>query len=186
MKEFWNENKKTILKLILNQFGAAFFGLMLVLASSAATSIKTKLELFTSIFAVLFYVFLLYNVIWEKGAEDRIRIDGGRQSYMPLKGLYISLIANIPNFIIAALILISKPFGETHLWAGNMYFIGRTASLIWEAMYDGLVAYFAPFNPIAHLLIIFPALFTCTFGYLLGANNKRLFGFLAPKKIQKQ
>ena len=171
--------------MILNQFGAAFFGLMLVLASSAATSIKTQLELLCGIFAALFYLFLIYNVIWQKGAEDRIRIDGGRQKYMPLKGLYISLIANIPNFIIAAIILVSKPFAETHLWAGNMYFIGRTASRIWEAMYAGVVAFFSPFNPIAHLLIIFPALVVCTGGYYIGVNNKRLFGFLEVKKAKK-
>ena len=185
MKDFWNENKKIIGKLILNQFGAAFFGLMLVLAASAAESIKVQLELLVSIFAILFYLFLLYNVLWQKGAEDSIRIDGGRQKYMPLKGLYISLIANIPNFIIAILILVSNPFSSTQLWAGNMNFISRIASLIWEAMYAGVVSFFSPRNPIAHLLIIFPALATSTGAYLLGVNNKRLFGFLNKKKIEK-
>ena len=182
MKEFWNENKKIIRKLILNQFIAAFFGLTLVLSASAADSIKDKLEMLMSIIAVLFFMFLIYNILWEKGGEDRIRIDGGRQRYSVLKGLWISLIANIPNFIIASVIIIAKPFAETQSWAGTMYLVGRTASLIWEAMYAGLIGYFAPFNPIAHLLIIFPSLLTCTLAYYFGVNNKRLFGFLASRK----
>ena len=37
-KEFWNENKKIIGKLILNQFGATFLGIMVVTAASAAQS----------------------------------------------------------------------------------------------------------------------------------------------------
>ena len=95
MKDFWSENSKIIGKIILNQFGATFLGIMVVTAASSAQSQKAWLMLFASVFASLFYLFLVYNVIWEKGGQDRIKIDGGRAARKPLKGLMISLVANI-------------------------------------------------------------------------------------------
>ena len=77
MKDFWSENSKIIGKIILNQFGATFLGIMVVTAASSAQSQKAWLMLFASVFASLFYLFLVYNVIWEKGGQDRIKIDGG-------------------------------------------------------------------------------------------------------------
>lgn len=185
MKDFWSENSKIIGKLILNQFGATFLGIMVVTAASAAESQKNWLMLFVSCFATVFYLFLLYNVIWERGGQDRIRIDGGRASRKPLTGLWVSLIANIPNFIIAIIILISNPFKETYEWAANMNVIGRALALLWEGMYSGVVSYFSPHNPIIHLLCIFPAVFVCTFGYIIGLSNRRIMAIFELKQPKK-
>lgn len=174
MKEFWSENSKIIGKLILNQFGATFFGLMIVLAASAAKSQKAWLQLFASVFAALFYLFLIYMVIWERGGQDRIRADGGRAERKPLTGLWIALAANIPNILIGVLICIAYPFQATQTWAGTLATVSRALALLWEGMYSGIVAYFAPHNPIIHLLDILPAIAVTTFGYLLGLNNRRL------------
>ena len=156
MKEFWSENSKIISKILLNQFGSTFFGIMLVAASYAARDQRDWLMLFSSCFATLFYLFLIFNVIWERGGSDRIRVDAGRAQKKPLTGLWISLAANIPNFIIALIILIAHPFKHTMVWAGTLDTVGRAVSLLWEGMYAGIVAYFAPRNPIMHLLIVRP------------------------------
>ena len=186
MKDFWSENKGIIGKLILQQFGAAFFGCSLILAASAVpTELKGKMQLFASAFSILLYVFLIYNFMWEKGAEDRLKIDGGRMERKPLKGLWIGIAANIPNFIIAACILVSHPFTSTKVWAGTMNAVGRLIATVWESMYDGIVMNFAPNNPIIFLLMIFPALFVCEAAYLIGLSNKKLFGFLSKKKKEK-
>ncbi|MBE6542657.1 MAG: hypothetical protein E7672_09485 [Ruminococcaceae bacterium] len=184
MKEFWTENSKIIGKIILNQFGATFLGIMLVTAATAAQSENDWLMLFASCFSTLFYLFLLYNVIWERGGQDRIRIDGGRAQRKPLTGLWVSLAANIPNFIIAVVILVSNPFKPAE-WAVSMNVIGRAAALLWEGMYGGIVAYFSPNNPIIHLLCIFPAVFVCTFGYLIGLSNKRILSIFELKHPNK-
>ncbi len=189
MKEFWNENKSIVWKLVLNQFGSTFLGILVIAASSAAQEQRAWLMLFASCFASIFYLFLLYNVIWERGGRDRIRIDGGRAHCKPLTGLWISLIANIPNFILAILILISQPFSATQEWAGNINFVCRILCLLWEGMYAGFVSYFSPNNPIIHLLYIFPAIAVTTFGYLLGLHNKRLlspFDLKQPNKPNKK
>lgn len=185
MKDFWSENSKIIGKLILNQFGATFLGIMVITAAYAAESQRAWLMLFASCFASIFYLFLLYNVIWEKGGQDRIKIDGGRAQKKPLKGLYISLVANIPNFIFAALVLISDPFKSTAEWAGTMNVFGRSLCLLWEGMYAGLVSYFSPNNPIIHLLYIFPAIIVTACGYLLGLSNRRILSVFELKQPKK-
>jgi len=186
MKEFWSENSKIISKILLNQFGSTFFGIMLVAASYAAKDQRDWLMLFSSCFATLFYLFLIYNVIWERGGSDRIRVDAGRAQRMPLTGLWISLAANIPNFIIALVILVAHPFKHDMVWAGTADTIGRAVSLLWEGMYAGIVAHFAPRNPIMHLLIIVPALIVTTGGYFLGLHNVRLISAFELKQPKNQ
>ena len=185
MKEFWSENSKIIGKLILNQFGATFFGLMIVAAASAAKDQKAWLMLFASVFATLFYLFLIYNVIWERGGQDRIRVDGGRAPRKPLTGLWIGLIANIPNILLGVLVCAVYPFQETQMWAGNLSVICRALVLLWEGMYAGVISYFAPYNPLARLLIVFPAIAVTALGYLMGLSNHRLlqpFELKQPKQ----
>lgn len=165
---------------MLQQFGAAFFALAMILAAAAANT--GILELIASGIAIVLYLYLLYSIMWEKGGQDRIKIDGGRAPRVPLKGLYISLVANIPNILIALLVLISNPFKYTQEWAGTLNVVGRSAGILWEAMYAGFIMNFAPKNPIAYVLMILPALAVCWAGYLIGLSNKRLFGFIRKKK----
>ena len=182
MKEFWRENSKLVSKLILNQFGATFFGIMMMIATAMA---RDELVLFTSCFATLFYLFLLYTVIWERGGQDRIKVDGGRAVRRPLTGLYASLLAGIPNIIIAILVLVSNPFKASYAWAGTMNVVGRSAALLWQGMYSGIVQYFSPSNPIIHLLTVFPAVIVCTAGYWIGFSNKRILALFERKKSKK-
>jgi hypothetical protein len=186
MKEFWSENSKIISKMLLNQFGATFLGLMVVAAASAAQSQKAWLMLFASCFAAFFYLFLIYAVVWERGGHDRIKVDGGRAVAKPWTGLWIALFANIPNFILAILVLVSDPFKASYEWAGNMNLIGRALCLLWEGMYAGIVSYFSPNNPLIHLLYIVPAILVSAFGYLLGLKNMRLLSVFELKPPQSQ
>lgn len=186
MKDFFSENKGIILKLILQQFGAAFFGCSLILAAAAVPGdMRLKMELFASIFSTVLYMFLIYNFMWEKGGQDRIKIDGGRAERKPLKGLWIALCANIPNLLIAAAIIIAHPFKYTHTWAGTADAVGRLIALPWESMYSGFVANFAPNNPIIYFLMVFPALIVCEGAYLIGLSNRKIFGFIGKKKKEK-
>ncbi|MBE6599167.1 MAG: hypothetical protein E7638_06975 [Ruminococcaceae bacterium] len=181
MREFLSENKDTIKKLMLNQFGAAFFG---ILITSAVT--KTKwLMLFASCFATLFYLILIYNQIWERGGQDRIRVDGGRAAYKPHTGLLVSLCANALSILLGVCIIIGAALGTSHEWAGNMYAITNALSRLWNSMYIGIIQTYSPNNPIIHLLHIIPALLVTTLGYYLGFKNVRIFGFLTGGKKAK-
>ena len=184
MKEFWNENGKYIGKMTLNQFGATFFGVMLVLAASAAQSQRTWLTLFASAFATAFYLFLIYTVLWEKGGQDRIRVDAGRAQRKPLTGFWISLAANIPNIVIGLLDIATRlmmdPANPDRL-PGKINSVVRALCLLWEGMYAGFVSYahtVAPNHPyllsLTRLFIVVPALFVGTLAYYLGLCNRRL------------
>lgn len=186
MREFWSENSRTITKLMLNQFGAAFMGLMITAAASA----NEWLRLFASCFAVLFYLVLLYNVIWERGGQDRIRVDGGRAAYRPLTGLLISLVANIPSIILGILVIIGYIFGSTdgafaYEWGGNLYAVSNVLTRLWNAMYIGIVQTYSPNNPIIHLLHVIPALFVTSLGYYLGLRNVRIMSIFELKRPEK-
>jgi len=182
MKDFWSENSKIIKKLLLNQFGATFFGIMLFMSSYAINTDKPWPTLLASCLATVFYLYLIYLELWERGGQDRIKIDGGRAVRKPLTGLYVLLFANIPNFIIAILVLVSYPFKESVAAMGNMYGIGRALCALWEGMYLGIVKYFSPNNPIIHLLYVFPAMIVGAGAYLLGLSNRRLLGGAVSKQ----
>ncbi len=183
MKEFLHDHSSIITKVLLNQFGAAFMGLMI----TAAASRTPWLMMCASCFAIFFYLFLLYNVIWEIGGQDRIRVDGGRAEYKPLTGVWVSLIANIPSIFLGILVVVGYIFGSkggmfAYEWAGNMYSVSKTLSMLWNAMYIGVIRTFSPYNPLAYLLQVLPAVFVTGLGYYLGLRNRRIFGFIGSTK----
>ncbi len=184
--QYIKDNSRIITKLILNQVGGAVLGITL---SSAAVQSDT-LFVALSVLSVIFYLALLYNASWDEGGHERIKIDGGRAEWRPLRGLYVSLIANLPNLLIAVLILIGKIFGSTSTfgfeWAGGLYGIAHGIAIFYEGMYAGLVSSYSPYNPIGYFLIILPALLVCTVGYIIGVNNLRIVDFLTGKYFKNR
>ena len=184
MKDFWKENGAYIGKMTLNQFGAAFFGIMLVMAAFAAQSQKDWLMLFASTFSTIFYLFLVYTVLWEKGGRDRIHVDAGRRKREPFKGLVITAFANIPNILLGLLDfgsgLMINPANPDRI-AGKVHTVSHAIVILWEGMYAGFFGYVNPRIPnhphrfsLMSLLIVVPALLVGCFAYYLGLNNRRL------------
>ncbi len=103
MLKFLKENGYGIFKMFLIQIGMTVFGLMLAMATASSKS----LLLAASVFAILFYLYLLYSMVWEAGAKDKIRVEHRNVNPQPWKGFAMSLIANIPNILLAVLIVIS-------------------------------------------------------------------------------
>lgn len=103
--KFIKENSYDIIRLYINQIGITIFSMALYTAVRD-TSTKMTIKIIMSIFATLFYLSLIYNCVWEYGAKDRIRVDGGKAEKQSFKGLFMSLIANVPNFILSGLSII--------------------------------------------------------------------------------
>lgn len=190
MKLFWAQNKSIIGKCIMYQFGAAFLGIML--AMTAASAKNDTLFLITSVFSVLFYLCLIYTLLWDCGARERIRVDSGRAKKSLFNGLKISFFANVPNIVLSLFVYIGTIFGSTSLpfkweWAGNLAGISKTLILLWESMYLGLVQLYMPNNIFAYSLIILPALLVSCIAYILGFNNFRLLSVFGvkPKENKK-
>lgn len=184
------QNLNIIGKMTLNQFGATFMGLMV---SLGLTTVDNRIIiLLASTLCALFFFYLQYSVMWELGARDIIRVDGGRAPYQPLNGLKMALVANIPNIILAILIIIGHIFGSAdgaygYEWAGSMYVVAKGIAVAWEAMYNGFVQLYSPHNPIVFVLMLIPNFVAATLGYYLGLKNFRIFGLfgIRPKPQNK-
>jgi hypothetical protein len=191
MRNFLKDNSPIIGKLVLNQVGAAILGLS---TSALATGRQPGLFALLSLFAVCFYLFLLYAAMWEEGGKERIKVDGGRADMKPLRGLYIALAANAVNIILALFTLIGFLFGSESgvcawTWAGTLGSISKVIIVLFESMYIGIYQYllrgfeassFAYIS--AYFVIIIPGLLVSAGAYVLGLNNRRLLGKKKNKK----
>lgn len=186
---FFKDNSYNIVKMFLYQFGMTFFGAI----TSMAAQNNAALFLTVSIYASVFYLGLLYVMTWELGAKDRIRVDAKHATAERLAGLKMALFAAIPNFIVFLLIAVGFLFGTLlgeAAWAQSMFVIGHGIGVVIQAMYNGIVNALIPASGnalsgaylLTYAITPLPAIAFSTFGYLMGWNNRRLFGFLQKKK----
>ena len=172
MKRFFSTHSYNIVKMFLNQFAIAMFGFALVLASGQAKN--ATLRNITSVFSVLFYLFLLYVMTWEIGFKDKTAIDNGRKKCNLFTGALISLCANSINFILAIFIALAMLVKVEAL--GNIGAACASIALFIEGMYTGLLANHvggAALNSywFMYFLLPIPAIATCGLAYLLGVRD---------------
>ena len=177
MKAFFKERSYDMVKMFLNQFATAIFGFVLVLAAGKAKS--PTLRNITSVFAILFYLFLLYTMTWEIGFRDKIPIEKGRKPYRPLTGFLISLFANIPNFILAVFIMIAS-LANVPVFS-KIGGICVSIAVIIEGMFTGLLANRINDIPLnsywfMFFLITLPSMLVCGVAYILGVKDKKFTG----------
>ncbi len=182
-KKRWLDGMGTpVKKLILNQFGAAMLGIML---SSAAMQSRI-LNFLTSLLAIFFYLFLQYTAIWETGAKDRIRVDGGRAAENKWRGLHAAVLANSPNILFAVLVVVLTTVGvlTQWSWAGEGAVVFTFIARLWQGMYNGVINFVIPqglneaqtiLSTLIYVAIILPSLIANAIGYRMGYMNRRIF-----------
>ncbi len=134
MKDFFERYSYDSVRMLLNQFAISVFGFSL-----AITALKAENEtllLITSLGSILFYLALNYGVAWRVGSKDKITIDLGRRTFRPATGLWISLLANSLNLLLAVIAMIGALAG-----IGGMEAIGGSIAVFIQGMYQGLLAY---------------------------------------------
>lgn len=188
MKRFFEDGIDTIVKMLVTQLGMTMFGTMITMGALAVPEYqklsRNPLCLAASIAAIVLYMFLLYIHVWDKGARDKIKIDGGRMQPCALKGLYLSLVANSINLLLGLIMCATYYFCDfvnspnalvCQIW-GSSNDIARFI----QGMYIGLIKFISPdaytTTPFLFIAITFPALLISTLGYYLGSNNKKIFG----------
>ena len=197
MLNFIKENSQAISKIIITQVGMTVFGLVLAMA----TTQNDALFLGTSIFSVLFYLFLLYSYGWEIGIKDEIRVAAGRLERRNEKFYLIGLAANAGNFLMAVLAMLGfllmgayvtvdpltmeETMAYAQPWAANLFGVCNALARFLQAMYLGIIQTIAlsvPFlaegNPLLLLFIPIPAILVLGFSYQLGVNGRTLRGLL--------
>ena len=191
MKNFLHNYSYSSVKMFVNQFAISIMGAML---SMATVNTEDAIVIFVSIFAIAFYLFLIYTQAWELGAKDKISVDIGKKEYKPLTGLAVSAVANIPNFIIAItffFVLVAFPMSEV---AANVRTIASLFNMLLEGMYLGVLTTVKIGERTLltfwwmYFLITIPAMLTSWLAYYLGHKNKKfttLFDYQAPKANKK-
>ena len=186
MKEFFKKHSYDMMKMFLNQFAVAIFGLVLALATGMAE--KSTLQIASSVAAIVFYMFLLYAMTFEIGLKDKTSVDYGRSKASPLTGLYISLCANSLNFLLA--ILITVGYLSSNQVLSNVGGGATVVALLVEGMYTGLLAVNVGGVPLNSLVwpffaIIIPALVISAVGYYFGLKGWHLTKILIPKNAEE-
>lgn len=190
MKSFFHKYNYSIIKMFVTQFAISLFGATLAMATTLSKN--DALTIVVSVCAVLFYLFLLYVMTWEIGAKDRVAFDTGKMAYKPLTGIWLSLFANIPNFIIAIAFTIGYPSMITGVeWGSNICGFMQVALFMLEGMYLGLLTVFElpvlgvmrQLNQIwwSYFIIILPAVLVCWLAYYLGHKNIRFTSLMVYK-----
>ena len=193
--KFIKENSYDIVKFFIYQIGIAIFSLTLAIPLSTAVTDEGQdklVQLGVSALAIIFYCILVYTVSWEHGATDRIRIDGGKATLDRFKGIKIALMANLPNFIISFVAVISAVlYSDGNIWTSILGVLLAILGLI-ESMYLGAVQFAVSgiTNPSEAYYIVMSVLFFALplvivfashLGYVLGDKGIRIFGFAAKK-----
>ena len=193
MKDFLHNYSYSTVKMFVNQFAISLFGAMLSMASTAAEN--NTLSIVLSVLAVIFYLFLIYALVWEIGAKDRISVDIGKKKYRPHTGLLLALVANIPNFIIALMFTVGAPFNQTYGWAGNLCGVASFLTMLLEGMYLGITTTLTVAGKALNLqwwsyfLITVPMILVSWVAYYLGFKNKKfttLFDYQSPDKAKRK
>ena len=183
VREFMQKHSYSAVRLFVNQIAISIFGLVLAIACGKVEN--ETLKIVASVGAILFYLFLLYAAMWEVGSNDKFGIENGKIKSLPLTGLYIALIANTLNIILAVIITISSfaPDG------GTLHAVGAISSVIAlfiEGMYTGLLSVDLngiPLNDywLSYFIIIIPSLAVSALAYWFGVKGYHFSRILIPE-----
>lgn len=180
------ENKSLISKLIVNHIAMSIFGLLMAIVTRFLASRNGGnmiLYYIVGALAILMYAVVLYVNLWEKGASDKIKVDGGRMKLNLFNGLIVSLFANIPTIIFGIFATINC-YVESNI-------TGYLAAL--SPLYNGMYTIFTDakglalgtyFPPIFIFLCV-PALIISLVSYILGVKGYKCL-FPEPKKNQDE
>lgn len=198
--KIFKENSYDIVRLYVNQLGIMIFSMLLYTAvgSFENESLSLKLSIFVSVFSTCFYLVLVYYAMWELGAKDKIRIDGGRMEPCKNKGLVMGLFANVPNLVLGAItVILMSVFlasGNDGIYAGFLVFntimrfhdsmlLGVITSIVPTGLSSGTIDY-VEFLIEAILFTVLPLISVGVthLAYTLGSREKKIFSFLSNKK----
>ena len=184
-------NSYDVVRLIINQIGISIFALVLYTSMGFIgennTELASLLQVAFSVFSVIFYYALIYNVVWEIGAKDSVQIENGKAPLVYLKGMWLAFFANVPNIIITLLATFTK---LVYIFTGiegfnTAFFIFNLIMRFVLSMYIGVIsAITSPFSQIldiyliqsiAYVIIPLLSLIVCQAAYTLGRKNFRIF-----------
>ena len=187
MKDFFKRYSYQSVHLFLNQVAIGLFGMVLALAAGMAESFPLRIA--TSVFAIIFYLFLQFAAGWRVGAEDRVSIDLGKRKrdiFVPVK---MWALASSLNFLLAIFIALGLWFSDIAAFS-TLGGIATTIKLIIEGMFTGVLSLEVggvQLNTLwfMHFITPIPALLSLIAAYLCGLNNVNFGGLFSQNTARK-
>ena len=184
--KYIKENKSLISKLIVNHIAMSIFGLIMAIVArflAERNGGNKALYYIVGVLAFLLYAVVLYVNFWEKGASDKIKVDGNRIKLNLFNGLIISLFANIPTIIFGIFATINC-YVESNI-TGYLAALSPLYNGMYTMLTDtkglGLGEHFPPI----FIFLCVPALIISTVSYILGVKGYKCL-FPEPKKNQNE
>ncbi len=180
MKSFFERYSYNSVQMLLNQVAISIFGF--ALAMTAVKAENDTLLVVTSVASVLFYLCLNYGTAWRVGSGDKVGVEYGKRPYRPLTGLWVSLLANSVNILLAVLIAIGSLADIP-----SMTSVCRFIALLAQGMYQGLLAVLTvdgvTINNLwwPYLVIVIPALLVSLVGYIAGVKDVHITNMGVPE-----
>ena len=181
--DFFKKYSYSSFRLFLAQIAMALMGMGLAVAFGKMGN--ARLQVASSIFVVLFYLFLLYVHVWDIGAKDGLKAAARGTSRGLWRGFAMALLANALNLILALLILPGAFAAEGSTWNGVSAVVSIIALMV-EGMYQGILA--IPFRGLqlhdfawVYFAVIAPAVLVCGVAYILGSYQLHATNLMIPK-----
>ena len=108
-KDFVKYYSYGYVRIFVDQLVIAMFGASVAMGAGGKNQ---ALVIGSSAFSVVFFLFLVAELTFRQGTEDSEKIALGRFKKNNFTGLYMGLIANIPNFILATAYSVLKLLGS--------------------------------------------------------------------------
>ena len=178
MLDFIKKYSYQVVRNVIMQVAMVIFALMI--SFPFADDGKELYLMLSSVFALVFYMCLIYTTQWDLGFSDSVKIEAGRFEFDKLLGLKISLLANIINIILGIIILISSFIPAAESLNANS---AAVATFI-QAYYAGIKTYVFSIllnsgePAFIYILMVIPTLIAATLGYIMGVKRKRVLFFL--------
>lgn len=172
MKNFFRDYSYYSVKMFINQIAISLLGMTLSMVFMKSESYTG--QVISSVCAVLFYLFLIYYMTWEVGHKDGVAAGHGKLRPSPLNGLYMSLLANAINIILAVFICFGIGIGSAAVLIEGMY-----AGIIIAVSNGGAAPWWIFF------VIILPAPVIATVSYYFGLKDIRFTPLFNEKSTEK-
>lgn len=179
MKQFFKDHSHDMVTMFVNQLAISIFAFALLLAAMKIDN--DVLRNVTSIFSILFYVVLLYIKAWDIGYGDKVSVEQGKKSNMPLRGALISLFANSINFLLAFFIMLRSFLPNVAVF-DSIGGIAQAICMLSQGMYAGLLVNSVGGAPLNTYWFVFfltpiPAILISGLAYYFGVHDVKYTGF---------
>jgi len=187
MIKYFKENLSSISKLFINHVGMTVFGLVVLITSSLLSSKIGNDVVFYIMggLTVLMYFSLIYTAMWERGAKDKIRVDGGRMKCGLFHGLFMYLLANAVSIFLALMTFIFACFAnDPNSGIYSVYDVFKLMTHFWGSIYLPITRIEIS-SPVLHSLLYFaivlPGALVSFVSYILGVKGFKCL-FPEPKR----